>query len=810
MSRRDLVFRVFVSSTFSDLVEERNQLQKTTFPELRRYCRERGARFQAIDLRWGVSREASLNQRTMNICLEELRRCQSLSPRPNFIVLLGNRYGWRPLPAEIEAVEFEKILAKIPEAEKSLVTTDSPVNAWRDGQHPKRTGWYRKDCNAQPELYILQPRTIDFPENATEEDKKRIRQDEANNWQTMEKRIRQLFTDAIKELSWMANDPRLFKYEASATHQEIQAGAMQAEDPGSHVFCYFREIDEMPSDQTASIYRDITGNTVDTDSQNRLKSLKKELQELLPSNHLHRLQASWQNNQPHYEISGLCEKVENDLKSIIDQEIESFEQKSGLERELDANREFAEERCLHFTGRQEIITKIHSYVNSNDSHPLIIHGSSGSGKTALMAKVVSELSGNNSETGPIIVSRFIGATPGSSDLRTLLGDICRELGIPRVPQDMNKLVETFRTLLSPTEKGNGNRKNVTASGRQIVIFLDALDQLNKADNAWMLHWLPRKLKPGVKLIFSVLENTHPFETASRIWPESLIKIGPLDRESGKSLLNAWLSDDARKLNNEQEAEIFRNFAKCPFPLYLKLVSEQARIWRSWENVSGKLPDSMEGLLVQLLERLEQPGNHGRLLVCRALSYLAAAKNGLTEDELIDVLSRKESGILQDFSQRSPESPAVDHLPVIIWSRLFSEIKRYMTMRRADGTIVMDFYHRQVGEAVLRRYLYSKDALIQTHLHLADYFGSLDFWAESLEAQQARAKRLPPTPRPANIRKVVELPYHRLEAAKLGGKDDPASPLWDAVADLLTDWQFLEAKTEANPNYQPEETPVEQS
>jgi len=55
MQRRDLIFRVFVSSTFSDLVEERNALQETVFPQLRQYCQQRGARFQAIDLLAGVS-----------------------------------------------------------------------------------------------------------------------------------------------------------------------------------------------------------------------------------------------------------------------------------------------------------------------------------------------------------------------------------------------------------------------------------------------------------------------------------------------------------------------------------------------------------------------------------------------------------------------------------------------------------------------------------------------------------------------------------------------------------------------------------
>ena len=54
MERRDLTFRVFVSPTFSDLAAERNALQEHVFPRLREFCQKRGARFQAIDLRWGV------------------------------------------------------------------------------------------------------------------------------------------------------------------------------------------------------------------------------------------------------------------------------------------------------------------------------------------------------------------------------------------------------------------------------------------------------------------------------------------------------------------------------------------------------------------------------------------------------------------------------------------------------------------------------------------------------------------------------------------------------------------------------------
>ena len=91
-------FRVFVSSTFEDLKAERDALQRDVFPKLRKLCEENGARFQAIDLRWSVRDEAALAQQTMEICLREIERCQQTGIKPNFIVLLGDCYGWRPLP----------------------------------------------------------------------------------------------------------------------------------------------------------------------------------------------------------------------------------------------------------------------------------------------------------------------------------------------------------------------------------------------------------------------------------------------------------------------------------------------------------------------------------------------------------------------------------------------------------------------------------------------------------------------------------------------------------------------------------------
>ncbi len=90
--------RVFVSSTFRDMQEEREQLVKHVFPALRRICAQRGVTFVDVDLRWGVTSEQAADGRVLPICLDEIDRC-----RPFFIGLIGQRYGWVPenIPAEL-------------------------------------------------------------------------------------------------------------------------------------------------------------------------------------------------------------------------------------------------------------------------------------------------------------------------------------------------------------------------------------------------------------------------------------------------------------------------------------------------------------------------------------------------------------------------------------------------------------------------------------------------------------------------------------------------------------------------------------
>lgn len=800
MPRRDLIFRVFVSSTFSDLIAERNALQEKVFPELRNYCERRGARFQAIDLRWGVSHEAAVDQQTMNICFQELTRCQKLSPRPNFIVLLGQRYGWMPLPAQIPASEFDELLNVMPSSRRSLVLWKDPKNA----EPALGQNWYARDDNACPLLpdgtrdvaeYVLRPRRHGTPEA------------DPKYWANVEDEIHGIFAQAIGGCGWPADEERRKKYEQSATHQEIRAGALEVDAPQEHVFCYFREITNAPPGGAEG--------WIDVDCpENHLGALKSELEGRLPPDHILKYEVDWSavqsrngddapptNVDSEADLATLCARVRDDLCKVIDQEISAFEAKPELERERDSHYEFAEKRSRYFVGRAEILQRISDYLTDRDTNaPLIIHGQPGSGKTALLAKGLLDLVKSaipNPQSS--IAARFVGATPRSCDLRSLLTDLCQEIGVERVPTDMSELVTTFRDRLSPGQASEDEAARQIRTEQEVVLFLDGVDQLNPTDNALLLKWLPRELAPGVKLVMSVMQTekaegeesreADPFDTVRHNWPDSMFALGGLAGSDAETLLQAWLKETRRALQDTQKQEVLDKFAGCPLPLYLKLAFEEARQWASYDGLPTR-PDGschvagdIRGLIVDLFRRLEQPRRHGQTLPGRSLAYLAAARRGLSEDELMEILSA-DPNVTTDFRERHLESPPVDRLPVVVWSRLFSDLEPYMVTRAVDGDMLLSFYHREIARTIKQHYMAGTNELA-ARTALVDFFQPQPlFFPTAALPRSVRTKK-----ETVNRRKVDELPWQLTQSAQCVGGD----PFLTQLDQRLTDLRFVEAK-----------------
>ena len=616
-------------------------------------------------------------------------------------------------------------------------------------------------------------------------------------WAPVEAQLRAILGRAAEAID-LPEEERL-KYWASATHQEIVAGALQVEDAGEHVFCFLRQIEDLFPNRRAGDFVDLDGHErADLEARAHLDQLKRQLCEALPAASIRRYSAPWTLRGISTEhLDQLCEDVFACLSRVILEQVGKLTSIDPLEGEIAAHQAFAEDRSRHFVGRAAILDTIDDYLSNRGQHPLVIWGEGGTGKSALLAQAMQQARENHADAR--VVYRFIGATSDSSNGRALLEGLCRQVyrdcafdeqkqhrlgeissddrqgeakrtAIEReyaIPPDLQGLSTAFPRLLG-----------MVPADRRLVLFLDALDQLSPEDRARDLTWLPVELPQQVHIVVSSLPGHCLDALRARILERSFLELHPLTAEEGVRLLDLWLAQAGRCLQTDQRREVLARFAACGLPLFLKLVFEEARRWQSWDEVPGGpgrgpgLGRRVQDMITRLFSRLSRDTDHGEALVSRSLGHLGAARHGLTEDEIIDVLSRDDA-VMGDYVRRSSQwSPDVDRLPVIIWSRLYADLEPYLAGRQADGTVVLSFHHRQIAEAAQFAFLSGEEGPAR-HRALAHYFASqpLTLGRDALE-----------TP---NRRKLSEQAYQQTRGA-----------LWEDLERTLCDLRLVEAKCAA--------------
>jgi WD40 repeat protein len=805
------IFRIFISSTFEDLKEERNALQRDVFPRLREFCHSQGADFQVIDLRWGIAEQTALNQQTVNICLEEIERCQLLSPKPNFLVLLGDRYGWCPPPAQIPADEYQRLLTKVPSQKAHLLEK-----------------WYRRDDNAIPPEFCLQPREIGGPCELT------------NHWQPVERELHSILLEAAKDAGIQGD--ALAKYRDSATHQEISAGALSVADADEHVLCFFRNIQNLPDDPSASRYRDFSvenGETVlDEEAQNNLQRLRETLRNRLGEN-VFEYEAQWMTTHPSADhIEQLCKDVYLGLKQVIVDYLRQADLVSETRMEQEAQQQYLEELVKGFHGREHVLDAIRDAVDSDTSSPIILTGSSGSGKSATLAKAVQQL--QEKRTDHKVFYRFAGSTTLSSDATSLLSNLCEEIyercglhhqkesrlaEIPvhsdemqtrrgsieqeyHIPSDLRGLLSTFLRFLAFASREG-----------PLIVVLDGLDKLEQRSVSQMIRWLPGEPPSNARLLLSMTSDEKLHLLQARLPEGRFLEMGPLTGKVGEQILDDWLAQDSRDLQPWQKQQIIKEFQEGGqgLPLYLKLAFEQARFWKSYTD-QGSLtvgPD-IDTMIESLFEQLSANDKHGPVLVSRVIGYLLTSRRGLSEDELLDLLSRDTelyvwfvqnlyhfpsdliSAARAYLTQKDSSGKAVLEpqatawlqeiredalplkqflaevvnrgqalrLPIVLWARLYADLQPYLTIRAGDGTGLMRLSHQYMQDKVQARFLSASDEAL-LHQRMAAYFSEQRTWIGE---------------KVFNLRKLSELPYQQTRAG-----------LFDALKDTLMDFEFLDSK-----------------
>ncbi|UJR34569.1 hypothetical protein I4U23_027345 [Adineta vaga] len=207
------------------------------------------------------------------------------------------------------------------------------------------------------------------------------------------------------------------------------------------------------------------------------------------------------------------------------------------------------------------------------------------------------------------------------------------------------------------------------SNEYLVILFDSIDQLSSSD-AYDCKWLPINYPKNIK-----------FEL----------------------IYNDWLKIKQRSLSNEQYLFILNllNNRSEILPLFMKLIFDIILTWHSYDIIDEnfKKLQTIDDCILYLLNRLKLI--HGNLLVSRSLCYLTASKNGLSQNELEDVLSLDDE-VLQSIFQHY--IPPVKRLPGILWTRIRNDLDEYLTEKEVDDISVIYWYHRRFIEIAMKEYV----------------------------------------------------------------------------------------------------------
>jgi len=632
--------RVFISSTFRDMQEERDYLVKFIFPQLRKICEQRGVTWSEVDLRWGITDEQSAEEQVLPICLEEIQRC-----RPYFIGILGERYGWIP----------------------------NKVNS---------------------ELIERQPWLVEHLDH-------------------------------------------------SVTELEILHGVLNNPEMAGRALFYFRDpsyIQNLPIDCRKDFSEDLSAMEIEKYGQEEAQKRAVDRRTKLIALKEHIRKSGQPLKEGFHDPQQLGAWVLNDMTAIIDRIYPEGSQPTPLKLEGREHETFAVNRAKVYIGGEKYFKKLDEHM-ANTKVPLVVLGESGIGKSALLANW--GLKYRKEHPDELVLMHFIGASAASSDwaamLRRILSELQERFDIQgEIPTDVNALREVFPDwLLTASQKG------------QVLLILDALNQLEDKQGAQELTWLPMEFPENVRVILSTLSGKTLDSLNKRGYP--VLSVEPLTQKEREEFVNLFLAQYSKQLNSQQVRKIVED-PKFSNPLGLRIVLDELRQFGFHEKLDETIQhylnaDSIIGLLELVFKRCEKDFETERPgLVKDTLCNLWAARQGLSEAELLDLLGNEEKPLAQR-----------------IWSPLHLALEE--SLMEHSGLI--NFSHEYIRQAVEKHYFANEVERNAVRKGLADYFQNMQGY-----------------PR----RKVDELPWQLQRIQN-----------WERLYAVLADHDFFMAQWDINQN-----------
>lgn len=369
--------------------------------------------------------------------------------------------------------------------------------------------------------------------------------------------------------------------------------------------------------------------------------------------------------------------------------------------------------------------------------PLFLRGSSGVGKTSLMArttqlvwerfacfedastqddirhnsnisKVYREhiLSPMETTRPTILLYRLIGTSPQTTSLRLLVRSLTEQLQILTCPSkdSHGNLIPANTTKMPALDHGDNTDTDQTvcdnkfsgataslaaslssfhralthaALHHRIIILLDSLDQLSSLDatSTAITKLFPNPLPSNVAVIASVLDKTPIYQALEQTssFASCFCEVPSIDASLSERIVMSYLHREGRKLTSMQREIIVEACRVYQSPMYAHLAAVLASKWPSFADSTLI---TLKHSTESLVEQIFQKLEvaFGTKLVSSALAYISIARRGLSVDEIEHVLSCDDVVLNAVFENWTPP---VRRLPPLLWSRIYRELVNVM-------------------------------------------------------------------------------------------------------------------------------------
>jgi tetratricopeptide (TPR) repeat protein len=368
----------------------------------------------------------------------------------------------------------------------------------------------------------------------------------------------------------------------SVTDLEIEFGVLADTDQGRRCFFFFR--DPLPWTRmgpAAALYSDEAAG--DAEAAAKLTALKARIEEAFPGR-VRSYAATWDGAR----LGGLEALRALAVETIwaeLDAEYPLAEPGPPVPWAVERGLldDFVADRGQGFVGRSAMLAELRGFALSApaDDEPwaVSITGEAGSGKSALFARLLGELSaptpGDEAEP-PLVLAHAAGAGLQSAAVQPMLlrwiDELAGFLGSATGLSESPSREETDAAFASLIARA--------ALRRRVVVMLDALDQFEANDRSQYLTWLPKPWPANARLIATAIAGQASEALQSR--PGVLARaMPPLDEAEARAIVAGITARyhrtlepavvDALIAHGPAGAEPWRN------PLWLALATEELNL-----------------------------------------------------------------------------------------------------------------------------------------------------------------------------------------------------------------------------------------